>query len=185
MITLVNSQQIPQFISKMKDFHHYKTAFSGLHTARSHGKPAPHKALLLLTVIDMVESGQIKDNRIELTDQLEQHFVALSKKYIGKSLLFRPNIGMPYYHMQHEGFWHLIPKDGHDVFKSSQVRYSKTWLNNEFSHAQLDAELFELLQNEGVRAQLRVLLISTYLTGQPVELPLGMIVGLIAGLFVA
>lgn len=159
----------------MRDFHHYKTAFSGLHTAQSHGKPAPHKALLLLTVIDMVESGQIRDNRIELTDQLEQHFIGLSKKYIG----------MPYYHMQHEGFWHLIPKDGHGVFKSSQVRYSKTWLNNEFSHAQLDAELFELLQNDGVRAQLRVLLISTYLTGQPVELPLGMIVGVIAGLFVA
>lgn len=169
----------------MKDFHHYKSAFSGLHTARSHGKPAPHKALLLLTVIDMVESGQIKDNRIELTDQLEQHFIGLSKKYIGKSLLFHPNIGMPYYHMQHEGFWHLIPKDGHGVFKSSDVRYSKKWLNIEFSHAQLDPELFELLQNEGVRAQLRVLLISTYLIGQQVELPLGMIVGVIAGLFVA
>lgn len=169
----------------MKDFQHYHAAFSSLHTARSHGKPAPHKALLLLTVIDMVESGQIKDNRIELTGQLEQHFIGLFKKYIGKSLLFIPNVGMPYYHMQHEGFWHLVPKDGRGVFKSSQVRYSKTWLNNEFSHASMDPELFELLQDESVRAQLRVLLISTYLTGQPVELPLGMIVGLIAGLFVA
>lgn len=168
-----------------KDFYHYKVVFSSLHTARSHGKPAPHKALLLLTVIDMVESGQIRDNRIELTDQLEHHFIALSKKYIGKSLLFRPNIGMPYYHMQHDGFWHLIPKDGQRVFKSSDVRYSKSWLSNAFSHAHLDTELFELLQDEGVRAQLRVLLISTYLTDQPVELPLGMIVGLIAGLFVA
>ena len=92
---------------------------------------------------------------------------------------------MPYYHMQHDGFWHLIPKDGQRVFKSSDVRYSKSWLSNAFSHAHLDTELFELLQDEGVRAQLRVLLISTYLTGQPVELPLGMIVGLIAGLFVA
>ena len=169
----------------MNDFQHYRSVFASLHTAKSHGKPAPHKALLLLSVIDMVESGQIRDNRIELTDQLEQHFIGLSKKYIGKSLLFRPNIGMPYYHMQHDGFWHLIPKDGHGVFKSSDVRYSKTWLNSEFSHAQLDAELFELLNNEGVRAQLRVLLISNYLTGQPVELPMVMIVGLIAGLFVA
>lgn len=58
-------------------------------------------------------------------------------------------------------------------------------VNAEFSHAQIDEELFKLLQDDGVRAQLRVLLISTYLTDQPVELPLGMIVRLIAGLFVA
>lgn len=168
-----------------RDFQYYKASFSSLHTAQLHGKPAPHKALLLLTVIDMVEFGLIRNNRIELTEQLEHHFIGLSKKYIGKSLLFRPNIGMPYYHMQYEGFWHLIPKDGHIVFKSSDVRYSKNWLNNEFSHVQLDPELFELFQNDGVRAQLRVLLISTYLKGQPVELPLGMIVGVIAGLLVA
>lgn len=159
------------YLTKMNDFNNYRTAFTSLHTAKSHGKPAPHKALLLLTVIDMVESGQICEGRIELTDQLEQRFNALFRKYIGKSLLFRPDVCKPYYHMLHECFWHLIPKDGHVAVKSEDVRYSKNWLNNEFSHAQLDAELFELLHDEGVRAQLRVLLISTYLTGQPVELP--------------
>lgn len=166
--------------TEMKDFQYYKRAFSALHTAQSHGKPAPHKALLLLTVIDMVDFGHISDNRIELTDMLEHHFISLSRKYIGKSLLFRPNIGMPYYHMQYEVFWHLLPKDEHRIFKSSEVRYSKTWLNNEFSHAQIDDELFNLLQDEGVRAQLRVLLISTYLTGQPVELPISMVIWLMS-----
>ena len=169
----------------MNDFQHYKTAFSSLHTAKSHGKPAPHKALLLLALIDMVESGQIRDSRIELTDQLEQHFNALFRKYIGKSLLFHPDVCKPYYHMRHESFWHLVPKDGHGAVRSQDVRYSKAWLNGEFSHAQIDEELFDLLQDDGVRAQFRVLLISTYLADQPAELPLGMIVGLIAGLFVA
>jgi len=169
----------------MNDFQHYRSAFASLHTAVAHGKPAPHKALLLLAVIDMVESGQIKDNSIELTDRLEQHFNSLFRKYIGKSLLFRPDVGKPYYHMQHECFWRLVPKNGNKIIKSSDVRYSKTWLNGEFSHAVLDKELFDLLQDEGVRAQLRVLLISTYLNGQPTELPIGMLIGLVAGLFVA
>ena len=169
----------------MNDFQHYKTAFASLHTAQSHGKPAPHKALLLLAVIDMVESGQIRNGRIELTDRLEQHFNALFRKYIGKSLLFRPDVCKPYYHMQHECFWRLVPKDGHGAVRSQDVRYSKAWLNAEFSHAQIDEELFELLQDDGVRAQLRVLLISTYLTDQPVELPLGMIVCLLSCLLVA
>lgn len=174
-----------QHTSIMKDYQYYKNAFSGLHTAQSHGKPAPHKALLLLTVIDMVESGQIYDGRIELTDNLEQRFNALFRKYIGTSLLFRADVCKPYYHMQHECFWHLVLKKEHVAVWSDDVLYSKTWLNNVYYHAQLDTELFELLQDDSVRAQLRVLLISTYLTDQPVELPLGIIMGLIAGLFVA
>lgn len=179
------ANDFPIYSVKMNDFQYYKAAFTSLHTAQAHGKPAPHKALLLLVVIDMVESGRIRDGRIELNDQLEQHFNALFRKYIGKSLLFRPDVCKPYYHLRHEGFWHLVPKDGHGAVRSQDVRYSKIWLNSEFSHVQLDAELFKLLQDDGVRAQLRVLLISTYLTDQPAELPLGMIVGIIAGLFVA
>jgi hypothetical protein len=38
----------------MKDFSYYKECFSTLHTAKSKGFYAPHKALLLLSVIDLV-----------------------------------------------------------------------------------------------------------------------------------
>ena len=45
------------------------------------GKPAPHKALLLLSVIDLVESGVIVDNHIDLSDILINTFNANAKKF--------------------------------------------------------------------------------------------------------
>lgn len=36
-------------------FQYYEQAFRTLHTNMQRGKPAPHKAFMLLTVIDMIE----------------------------------------------------------------------------------------------------------------------------------
>jgi putative restriction endonuclease len=52
----------------MKDFSYYKECFSTLHTAKSKGFFAPHKPLLLLSVIDLVEQGVIRSNRIKQID---------------------------------------------------------------------------------------------------------------------
>lgn len=43
----------------MKDLNYYVECFSSLHTMKKCGKPAPHKALLLLSVIDLVERGSL------------------------------------------------------------------------------------------------------------------------------
>jgi hypothetical protein len=42
----------------MKDFSYYKECFSTLHTAKSKGFFAPHKPLLLLSAIDLVEIAE-------------------------------------------------------------------------------------------------------------------------------
>lgn len=47
----------------MNDPNHYINSFSSLHTMKKLGKPAPHKALLLLSVIDLVERGIITSCR--------------------------------------------------------------------------------------------------------------------------
>lgn len=44
-----------------------------------HGKPAPHKAFLLLAVMDMIEDGLITSTHINLTDELETRFNKLWK----------------------------------------------------------------------------------------------------------
>ena len=49
-------------------------AFTSLHTAKRKGYKAPHKAVLLLSVIDLVEEGAIDTPRIELSDRLERKF---------------------------------------------------------------------------------------------------------------
>ena len=158
-----------------------------LRTAKIKGFCAPHKPLLLLSVIDLVERGVIDSNCIELSDALVRTFDANTKKYIGVSMIFKPNIGQPFYHMQNEPFWHLVESvygqsmaaESIEEYKKKTVVYSLGRLRSDYVYAQIDQELFELLQDQTVRARLRVLLISKYFTVLPsvimpmVVLPLG------------
>ena len=63
--------------------------------------------------------------------------------------------------MQNEPFWRLCLNNGQDL-AGMKARYSVRWLR-ENTHALLDPELFGLMRDESARAQMRVLLISTYL----------------------
>lgn len=149
----------------MHNLNHYINCFSSLHTMKKLGKPAPHKALLLLSVIDLVERGIITDSRVPLSDALIQQFKSNTTKLLGESIIFQPKIGYPYYHMSSEPFWQLVSPSGGQVQGISN--YSISNLREKIAYARIDSELFELLKNPNVRAKLRVVLISTYLDNQP------------------
>ena len=55
-------------LSNMEKYIDY---FSALHTNTQKGVRAPHKAVMLLSVIDLVEYGVIDLNRIEFSVRLE------------------------------------------------------------------------------------------------------------------
>lgn len=149
----------------MKDLNYYKECFSSLHTMKKAGKRAPHKALLLLSVIDLVERGVITDCRIPLSDDLVKQFKQNVSKLLGESLLFQPSLNYPYYHMRSEPFWQLVANPNRDIDKISN--YSLPHLRKNIAYARMDEELFDFLKNPNVRAKLRIVLISTYLDNQP------------------
>ena len=70
----------------------YITLFSSLHTAKIAGKQAPHKAVLLLSIMDLVEAGILTSPRIELSEALEGTFARVWKRYIGSSIIFTPKV---------------------------------------------------------------------------------------------
>lgn len=164
---------------------HYIGAFSSLHTAKVKGYKAPHKAVLLLAVIDLVEDNFILSPRIILTDELKEKFNEIWHRYLGTSAIFIPDICKPFFHMQHESFWRLVEnsevvrgmaaepnpwaaskKEMKDLPKR---RYSIEAMRRAFAYAEIDGMLFQLLQNSDARAMLRVVLINTYLTNQPTK----------------
>lgn len=95
----------------MFELRHYIEAFSHLHTAKVKGHKAPHKAVLLLAIIDLVEEGGVASSRIELSDELVDKFNKVWHHYLGTSAIFTPDISKPYFHMQHETFWRLVELD--------------------------------------------------------------------------
>lgn len=141
----------------------YITLFSSLHTAKIAGKQAPHKAILLLSIMDLVEAGIITSSRIELSEALERTFARVWKRYIGSSLIFTPKVATPFWHLQNEPFYRLYTNNG-QLINSGTGRYSIPWLR-ENTYAMIDPELLALMQDTNARAELRTVLIGQYLQG--------------------
>jgi len=139
----------------------YITEFASLHAAKIAGKQAPHKAILLLSILYLVEIGVITTPKIVLTEKIEETFGRVWKHYIGTSLIFTPKVATPFWHMQNEPFYRLYLNNGQNV-SGMKANYSVKWLR-ENTHAIIDKELFALMQDENARAELRVNLIGTYI----------------------
>ena len=145
----------------MKDLSYYINCFSVLHTMKMQEKLAPHKALLLLSVIDLVERGVITDSRIPLSDILEEQFKHNTVLHLGDSTTYDPKINYPYYHMRSEPFWELVSTTANPI--SDISNYSTSNLKKHIAYARIDTELQQLLTNSSARAILRAVLITKYL----------------------
>lgn len=146
----------------------YKRRFAKLHrdSARSRWPAitlhsAPHKPVLLLSVLDLFAQGSIQTNLIEPTLELGEIFTLYWSCVMPPDQ--RGNLALPFFHLKSDGFWHLVPIKGNEdyVFRVQQIR-SITHLRECVIGAQLDEELFGLLQNKKTRDTLRVGLIETY-----------------------
>lgn len=145
----------------MKDLNYYIKCFSSLHTMKIQEKPAPHKALLILSVIDLVEQGVISDSRIVLNSILEKQFKHNVILYVGNNSAYDPKINYPYYHMQSEPFWELVSTTATPVLDISN--YSISNLKKHIAYARIDTELQELLKDSSARVKLRDVLIVNYI----------------------
>ena len=146
----------------MLEFDHnllyYDYRFCHLKTAKIRGQVAPHKPLLLLAILDLVESKIITSPRVELSDELIYAFERNAQLYAQNVKHYQPNIGMPFYHMNSEPFWQLIPNRNGETPNVTSV----SGLRRYYSCAKIDDKLFELLQNNDTVTALRTSLIETY-----------------------
>lgn len=131
-----------------------------LRVDRSHGTPAPHKPLLLLSVIDLVEDGLITRPLVELSPELIELF-SMYWEALGTS--GRGLIALPFFHLRTEGFWQLLPLSGMEagVDVSGSVS-SVSRLRRLIIGASLNPEFWALLQDGEAREALRQALLSTY-----------------------
>lgn len=138
-----------------------------LHTNTQKGYPAPHKPILLLSILDLIEAGKLRTNKIALTDELVETFHHTWNRYVGNNPLFKANIGQPYWHLRNEPFWKLIPFEGGDDFLESIKKtnpYSIKKLRTIIRYAELDPDFFSQIKDHQTRVELRIHLIETYIT---------------------
>jgi putative restriction endonuclease len=146
----------------------YRQSFSELRTAasRTHWSArtchrAPHKPLLLLSVMDLFAQGSITSNLVELDPELGELFTLYWVQVMPQGR--RGNLAMPFFHLRSEGFWHLVPRPGMEAFLAEARRiHSIHQLLDTILGAKLDEELFVLLCAQESRDLLRTVLIETY-----------------------
>jgi putative restriction endonuclease len=80
----------------------YFDKISRLKYSNRGGYKAPHKAIYLLSIIDMIESGYIEERRFHITQQLVRIFELNWKRYVGNSSHFICNIWNPVNYMELE-----------------------------------------------------------------------------------
>ena len=119
---------------------------------------APHKPILLLCVLDLFDSGGISSNLVEISEDLAELFGL----YWERVLPFgRPgNARLPFFHLQGDGFWHLLPRQGSNSLGSQITSLGR--LREETVGARLDENLYDLVRSEENRNRLRSVLIETY-----------------------
>ncbi len=136
---------------------------------RSKGAPAPHKAILLLSVIQAIEVGEIQENKIFITPELVARFKD-NWHMLVKNEMFNPNFSLPFYHLKSDGFWHLKTEPGREILlTSSNSIKSFAALKNTVAYAYFDDEVYVFLMNAENRTLVKQTLLATYLNGQQIE----------------
>jgi putative restriction endonuclease len=143
-----------------KVLENYIKEFESLHCDKKMGV-APHKAILLLAIINLYDFNIIKDNIIFPSPELLRQFTLLWEKYVTTKHL--KNFAMPFFHMKSESFWQLIFKQGYEDFLSTKKKVkSLKQLEEKIYCARIDLELANLLTLPFARAILKGTLIQTF-----------------------
>lgn len=123
-------------------------------------KTAPHKAILLLTIMDMIETGEISAPFIPITDGLLENFIRIWNTCVPPHCGFHPKMAYPFFHLSSSPFWELVKTS---AYKGQNEYSSMKALERDFSGAIIDVGLFRMMKDPVGREELRVLLKSTYL----------------------
>ena len=120
---------------------------------------APHKPLLLLSVMDLIAQGEITTSFIEPALELLETFNTYFARIMPPGST--TSMAYPFSRLSTDGFWERIPKAGYDAKTQYNVSSMKR-LREVYYGARLDEDLFRLLCDPETRERLRAVLIETY-----------------------
>ncbi|HLP55739.1 MAG TPA: HNH endonuclease [Fluviicola sp.] len=138
----------------------YIHQFQNLNRAHNLGG-APHKPILLLSIAQLINQGEIFDNRIRITEELVLAFKDNWYRFVDTPHTL--NFALPFFHMGYEPFWKLVPHPGAEIelTKSKSIKSFRS-LQETFNYAWLDQPLFELLKNPEMNQLLVNVLLDRY-----------------------
>lgn len=147
-------------IKKTHDIQYYICCFKQLRCDKSKGN-APHKPILLLSIIQLIESEFVITNKIYLTPELVSIFKTTWAKLVNTD--HQISLPLPFYHMKSEPFWRLKANVGCEKWvKAKSAMRTFANLNEAVRYAEIDEELFSLLKERHLCNELKFFLLDYY-----------------------
>jgi len=146
-------------IEKNQDY--WLRRLQALRIDRARGNPAPHKPLLLLVVMEMVEKGEIAGLEVPLSPDLAFRFGVFWSVVAGRRTQ-SPDVRMPFHHLASSGVWQPLTSEG----KPSPDKRLTTMVR-------MDPDFFDCVSNDQFRNRARRTLIETepyFLPGERIAL---------------
>lgn len=145
---------------------HIETLYD-LRRDRSGGYEKPYKPALLLALIDLIEQGDVLDNRFLLTPKLVERYRDYLRVVGGPQ--DHDRIHYPFWHLCGDKLWMCYDAKGQPLYVSGQNASSSPsvkWIREHMSHASLEPELFQFLLQAPEREYVRRVLIDRYFPKQ-------------------
>lgn len=129
---------------------------------------APHKPIMLLTLIELIDRGNLQVNEFPVSSDLVGTFKENWQLLV--STAHQPDFTQPFYYLQNEravgeSYWTLVPNPGYLITSAIS---SVTRLSEVCAYGQLATDLFILLKNANNRLILKDILLQTYFSGQQI-----------------
>lgn len=136
--------------------------FQKLNTSRQNGKEAPHKAILLLSIMDLIEDGTISSPIIEFSKDLEAAFAYNWDKYVEEDGTYKAILETPFWYMNSEPFWTLKRKDGGHI---DDIKTPPTagQIKRFQIYAEITPDIYKLMTSENSRVKMRQIISDKYL----------------------
>ncbi len=146
----------------------YIESFKNLRTNNKYGRKSHHKAVMMLTVIELFEKNILTDNEIYYNDTLKSMFQKVWNKVLPKEPLFHPEAYLPFWYLQNDSFWHIVPVRGKEdilsLMRDANIKPSEAKLNDSVKCAEMDEDLYFLMTIASGRSSLKRALLETYTT---------------------
>ena len=153
----------------------YVEAFKNLRTNNKYGRKSPHKAVLMLTVIELFEKNILTDKEIYYDEKLKSVFLKVWNRVMPEEPLFHSEAYLPFWYLQNDSFWHIVPIRGKEeilsLMSDTNIKPSEAKLNDSVKYAELDEDLCFLMTLPSGRSSLKRALLETYfsLTEEQIE----------------
>ncbi|MBT0812974.1 hypothetical protein KIH41_16930 [Litoribacter ruber] len=139
----------------------YLQAFSSLKRGSTKFGMAPHKPVLLMAFLEMVEKGMMVENRVSVDADLVGAFQNMWELLV--QTLHQADFTQPFYYLQNDkaakqAFWKLVPKPGYSI--NAHIKSVNT-LQEVLDYGCFADDLYELMLDQVSRELLRQTLLDT------------------------